>query len=237
MARIQKVCSMALSLRKKEKIGVRQPLQCIAIPVTSAAIKEGIEALQGIILDEVNLKGVNFIEGNMVEKKVKPNFRVMGKKFGKQMKDAAAVVTALSQEQIAALENGAITINVCGADYELTREDVEIQAEDMPGWSVTSEGALTVALDITITPELRLEGMAREVIRCIQAQRKNMGLEISDRINVVVSECEQATELINTFGSHIAAQVLATQLTNGDATGGEELDLDSFKLTVKIEKA
>ncbi len=237
MARVQKVCSMALSLRKKEKIGVRQPLQCIAIPVTSAAIKEGIESLQNIILDEVNLKTINFIEGNMVEKKVKPNFRVMGKKFGKQMKDAAAVVTALSQEQIAALEAGVITINVCGQDYELTREDVEIQAEDMPGWSVTSEGALTVALDITITPELRLEGMAREIIRNIQAQRKNSGLEISDRIKVVISDCEQAQELVAAYGSHIAAQVLATDLSVGSAEGGEELDLDSFKLIIKIEKA
>jgi len=237
MARVQKVCSMALSLRKKEKIGVRQPLECIAIPVTSAAIKEGIEALKQIILEEVNLKTVNFIEGNMVEKKVKPNFRVMGKKFGKQMKDAAAVVTALSQEQIAELESGNITINVCGTDYELTREDVEIQAEDMPGWSVTSEGALTVALDITITPELRLEGMAREVIRNIQAQRKNSGLEISDRIKVVVSDGEQTKELVDNFGKHIATQVLATDLSVGNADGGEELDLDSFKLTIKIEKA
>ena len=237
MARVQKVCSMALSLRKKEKIGVRQPLQRIAIPVTSAAIKEGIEALQGIILDEVNLKTIDFIEGNMVEKKVKPNFRVMGKKFGKQMKDAAAVVTALSQEEIAALEAGTITINVCGTDYELTREDVEIQAEDMPGWSVTSEGALTVALDITITPELKLEGMAREIIRNIQAQRKNSGLEISDRIKVVVSDSEQTKELVDTYGNHIAAQVLATDLKVGNAEGGEELDLDTIKLVIKIEKA
>lgn len=235
MACIQKVCSMALSLRKKEKIGVRQPLQRIAIPVTSATIKEGIESLQGIILDEVNLKTIDFIEGNMVEKKVKPNFRVMGKKFGKQMKDAAAVVTALSQEEIAALEVGTISINVCGTDYELTREDVEIQAEDMPGWSVTSEGALTVALDITITPELKLEGAAREIIRNIQAQRKNSGLEITDRIKVCLSEGSEA--LVEKYGEHIAQQVLATSLVCGPVTEGEEIDLDTYKLKVQIEKA
>lgn len=235
MACIQKVCSMALSLRKKEKIGVRQPLQRIAIPVTSAAIKEGIEALQEIILDEVNLKTIDFIEGNMVEKRVKPNFRVMGKKFGKQMKDAAAVVTALSQEEIAALESGTITINVCGTDYELTREDVEIQAEDMPGWSVTSEGALTVALDITITPELKLEGMAREIIRNIQAQRKNSGLEITDRIKVCLSEGGET--LVEKYGEHIAQQVLATSLVCGPVTEGEEIDFDTYKLRVQIEKA
>ena len=129
---VQKICSMALSLRKKEKIGVRQPLQRIAIPVTDNSIKEGIVFLKHIILEELNIKDIEFIEGQMVEKNVKPNFRVMGKKFGKQMKAAAAVVTALSQEQIAQLENGAITINVEGTDYELTRDDVEISAQDMP---------------------------------------------------------------------------------------------------------
>ncbi|MCQ2205740.1 MAG: isoleucine--tRNA ligase, partial [Bacteroidaceae bacterium] len=149
MERVQKVCSMALSLRKKEKIGVRQPLQQIAIPVTGAAVKEGIEYLQRIILEEVNLKGITFVEGQMIEKKVKPNFRVMGKKFGKQMKAAAAVVEGLSQEQIAQLEAGVLPIEVEGTAYELTREDVDILAEDMPGWSVASEGTLTVALDIT----------------------------------------------------------------------------------------
>ncbi|MBR4644594.1 MAG: isoleucine--tRNA ligase [Bacteroidaceae bacterium] len=213
---VQKICSMALSLRKKEKIGVRQPLQRIAIPVTDCSIKEGIIFLKQIILEELNIKEIEFVEGQMVEKNVKPNFRVMGKKFGKQMKAAAEVVTALSQEQIAQLENGIITINVEGTDYELTREDVEISAQDMPGWSVTSEGVLTVALDITITPELRLEGVARELVRTIQQMRKDTGLEITDRIVVTVPTNDDNTACVKNFGEYIATQVLADSISLGN---------------------
>ncbi|MCQ2222834.1 MAG: isoleucine--tRNA ligase [Bacteroidaceae bacterium] len=223
MERVQKICSMALSLRKKEKIGVRQPLQRIAIPVTDAAIKEGIVFLKNIILEELNIKDIEFIEGQMVEKNVKPNFRVMGKKFGKQMKAAAAVVSALSQEQIAELENGAITINVEGTDYELVREDVEISAQDMPGWSVTSEGVLTVALDITITPELRLEGVAREIIRSIQQMRKDSGLEITDRIKVTVPENEDNVQCLAQFSQYIASQVLAEDIKLGAELAVEKI--------------
>ena len=228
---VQKICSMALSLRKKEKIGVRQPLQRIAIPVTDSSIKEGISFLKHIILEELNIKDIEFVEGQMVEKTVKPNFRVMGKKFGKQMKAAAAVVTALSQEQIAQLENGAITINVEGTDYELTRDDVEISAQDMPGWSVTSEGVLTVALDITITPELRLEGVARELVRSIQQMRKDTGLEITDRIVVTVPRNEENESCIKTFGEYIASQVLADSITLG-----EELSVRKNTKTMEVEK-
>ena len=210
MERVQKVCSMALSLRKKEKIGVRQPLQQIAIPVTDTSMKEGLEYLQRIILEEVNLKDITFVEGQMIEKKVKPNFRVMGKKFGKQMKAAAAVVEALSQEQIAQLEAGVLPIEVEGTTYELTREDVEILAEDMPGWSVASEGTLTVALDITITPELKLEGDARDIVRSIQTLRKSSGLEITDRINLTLPAASR--EAAEAFRDYITTQVLAVSL-------------------------
>jgi len=213
---VQKICSMALSLRKKEKIGVRQPLQRIAIPVTDNSIKEGIIFLKHIILEELNIKDIEFIEGQMVEKNVKPNFRIMGKKFGKQMKAAANVVTALTQEQIAQLENGSITISVEGTDYELTRDDVEISAQDMPGWSVTSEGVLTVALDITITPELRLEGVARELVRSIQQMRKDTGLEITDRIKVTVPQNEDNEACVNTYGDYITSQVLADNISLGN---------------------
>ena len=221
---VQKICSMALSLRKKEKIGVRQPLQRIAIPVTDSSIKDGIIFLKQIILEELNIKEIEFVEGQMVEKSVKPNFRVMGKKFGKQMKAAAEVVAALSQEQIAQLENGTITINVEGTDYELTREDVEISAQDMPGWSVTSEGVLTVALDITITPELRLEGVARELVRSIQQMRKDTGLEITDRIVVAVPANEDNEACVKTFGEYITTQVLADSISLG-----EELTIQKSK--------
>ena len=228
---VQKICSMALSLRKKEQIGVRQPLRRIAIPVTDSSIKEGFNFLKHIILDELNIKDIELVEGQMVEKTVKPNFRVMGKKFGKQMKAAAAVVAALSQEQIAQLENGSVNINVEGTDYELTREDVEISAQDMPGWSVTSEGPLTVALDITVTPELRLEGVSRDLVRSIQQMRKETGLEITDRIVVTVPQSEENEACIKTFGEYIATQVLADSISLG-----EELSVRKNTKTMETEK-
>ena len=222
MERVQKVCSMALSLRKKEKIGVRQPLQQIAIPVTDAAVKEGIEYLQRIILEEVNLKGITFVEGQMIEKKVKPNFRVMGKKFGKQMKAAAAVVEGLTQEQIAQLEGGVLPIEVEGTTYELTREDVDILAEDMPGWSVAAEGTLTVALDITITPELKQEGDARDIVRSIQTLRKSSGLEITDRIKVTLPAASR--EAAEAFREYITTQVLAVGLDYAEGIDAPQIE-------------
>ncbi len=214
---VQNVCSLALSLRKKEKIGVRQPLRRIAIPVTDAGVKDGIERLKQLILEELNVKDIDFIEGNLVKKKVKPNFRVMGKKFGKLMKDAAAAVAAMTQEQISQLENGSVNVEVAGQDYELVREDVEISAEDMSGWSVSSEGALTVALDITVTPELMLEGVARDLVRSIQNLRKESGFMITDRINVVLPDNDNNRACIGSFKQYIATQVLAENITLGDA--------------------
>ena len=209
MAMVQDICTLAHSLRKKETIGVRQPLQKIAIPVTDMSIKEGVLPLQDIILDEVNIKEIEFVEGNMVEKSIKPNFRVMGKKFGKQMKAAAAVVTALSQEQIAALESGVITISVEGQDYELTREDVEISANDVPGWSVTSNGSLTVALDITVTPELKMEGAARDIVRSVQNLRKTEGLNYKDRIIVTLPDTDENKAIVEAYREYISVPVLA----------------------------
>ena len=154
----QQTTSLVLSLRKKERIIVRQPLQRIAIPVTDPLVRTRLEAVQQLVLDEVNVKTIDFVEGQMLEKKVKCNFRVMGKKFGKLMKAVNEVVTAISQDQIAELEkNGTLTVVVEGESCLIERNDVEIISEDMPGWSVANEGALTVALDITITDELRNE--------------------------------------------------------------------------------
>ena len=191
---------------------MRQPLEKIAIPVTDVALRRGVEPLLGIILEEVNLKGVDFVEGNMVEKCVKPNFRVMGKRFGKQMKAAAAAVAALSQEEIAAIERGPIVICVDGSDYELTRDDVEISANDMPGWSVASDGALTVALDIEITPELRLEGQARDIVRAVQNLRKTSGFNYKDRIVVTLPDTAEARACAVAHGEYIVSQVLADEL-------------------------
>ena len=217
MALVQDICTLAHSLRKKEGIGVRQALQRIAIPVTDGSVREGVEPLKQLILEEVNLKDVDFVEGQMVQKSIKPNFRVMGKKFGKQMKAAAAVVTAFTQEQIAQLENGSLTIQVEGADYELTREDVEIAAQDMPGWSVTSDGSLTVALDITITPELKAEGVARDVVRMIQNSRKQQNFEYKDHILVTLPDTEENRNMLAIHKAYVASQVWADEIVLGEA--------------------
>ena len=222
MALVQDICSLTLSLRKKEGIGVRQPLQKIAIPVTDASVKETVEPLKQIIFDEVNIKEIEFVEGNMVEKTIKPNFRVMGKKFGKQMKAAAAVVTAMSQEQIAALELGTVTISVEGTDYELVREDVEISANDMPGWSVTSNGSPTVAIDIAVTAELRTDSQPRALIRTVQNLRKESGLEYKDRIILTLPDTDDNRACVKEWGEYIASQVLADEIKFGAETAIEK---------------
>ena len=187
----QQITSMVLSLRKKEQIIVRQPLQTISIPVTDSLQKERIEQMKQLILDEVNVKELQFVEGGagMLVKKVKCNFRVMGKKFGKMMKAVSNAVAELTQEQIAELESkGQITIQAEGQDALIELADVEIFSEDIPGWTVANEGSLTVALDINITPELKNEAVAREIIKRIQGIRKDSGFEITDRIQVVISQ-------------------------------------------------
>ena len=175
----QQITSMVLSLRKKEKIIVRQPLQCIAIPSGDANRQQGIEAVKQLILDEVNVKELKFVEGEgLLEKKVKCNFRTMGKKFGKLMKGVAAAVDGLSQAQIAELEsNGTLSVALStGETVAIEAADVEIFSEDMPGWTVANEGSLTVALDITVTDALRTEGTARELVKRIQNLRKEKGI-------------------------------------------------------------
>lgn len=210
MALAQEVTSMVHAVRKKEKIGVRQPLQTIAIPVTDRQIKEDIQSLQQLILDEVNVKQIEFVEGQVVKKTLKPKFNVMGKKFGKLTKEAAAAVAALGQESIAELENGSTAIVVAGTTYTIVREDVDIIAEDMPGWSVTSDGLLTVALDITVTPELYREGQARDIVRNVQNLRKSTGLEMSDRIHLTLPEGMR--EAASAYADYICRQVLAVSL-------------------------
>ena len=213
MALAQQVTSMIHSLRKKEAISVKQPLQRIAIPALNAEQQERIEAMKQLILDEVNVKEIEFVEGaGMLVKKVKCNFRTMGKKFGKQMKAVASAVAEMGQEQIAMLEQGSVTLMVEGAEALIELEDVEIYSEDIPGWSVANAGTLTVALDLTITEELRLEGMAREIIRSIQQLRKDSGFEITDRIIVTLPDNEDTRACLNANYDYVASQVLATEV-------------------------
>lgn len=233
----QKVTSMVLSLRKKEHVIVRQPLQKICIPATDACQKENIEAMSQLILDEVNVKELEFVEGDMLEKKVKCNFRVMGKKFGKLMKAVAAAVGVLSQDAINELSvNGSVQVHVDGQTVEIVREDVEIVSEDIPGWTVANDGALTVALDLEITEELKNEGMAREIVKRIQAYRKSSGFEITDHIHVVLSHDDNLQKAVEAYHDYICSQVLADKLEFGAPESGEELDFEDFKISVDITK-
>lgn len=233
----QKVTSMVLSLRKKEHVIVRQPLQKICIPATDVCQKENIEAMSQLILDEVNVKELEFVEGDMLEKKVKCNFRVMGKKFGKLMKAVAAAVGALSQDAINELSvNGSVQVDVDGQTVEIVREDVEIVSEDIPGWTVANDGALTVALDLEITEELKNEGMAREIVKRIQAYRKSSGFEITDHIHVVLSHDDNLQKAVEAYHDYICSQVLADKLEFGAPESGEELDFEDFKISVDITK-
>ena len=218
MALAQQVTSMILSLRKKEQIVVKQPLQRIAIPAIDANQQQRILAMQQLILDEVNVKELEFVEAQgMLVKQVKCNFRTMGKKFGKLMKSVNAAVLAMSQEQIAELEateHLPLTLET-GEQVVVDLEDIEIFSQDIPGWSVANEGTLTVALDLTITEDLRLEGIARELIRSIQTLRKESGFDITDRINVTLPENDDNRTCLNKFSDYIASQVLANEISLG----------------------
>ena len=234
----QRITTIVLALRRKESIKVKQPLQTLMIPPVDEAQRMAIESVKDIFLQEVNVKDVKFVEGQgILVKKVKCNFRTMGKKFGKLMKGVAAQMDALTQEQIAQLEmEGSIGINVEGQDLTVEAVDVDIISEDIPGWLVGNEGNLTVALDITLTDDLRNEGMARELVNRIQNIRKKSGLEITDRICVQIEPNEAATKAVEAFGDYIARQVLADdiKLENNE---GQTVEFDEFKLNINITKS
>ena len=234
------VTSMVLSLRKKVKIPVIQALQTISIPAGDAKLRERIERMKGVILAETNVKELSFIDddSNMqLVKKVKCNFRVMGKKFGKLMKDVNNAVLAMTQEQIAMLEeSGSISLTAAGQNVTVEAADVEIISEDIPGWTIAQEGTITVALDIEITPQLKSEGLARLIIKRIQTLRKDSGFEITDRIKVVIESKPELEDAVKTFGEHISSQVLANSLTFGDASQGTEQDFGDFSANVLIVK-
>jgi isoleucyl-tRNA synthetase len=238
MAIAQRITTIVLALRRKESLKVKQPLQTLMIPPVDNAQREAIESVRQIFLQEVNVKDLKFVEGaGILVKKVKCNFRTMGKKFGKLMKGVAAQMDGLTQEQIAELESkGTIDINVEGEALTVEAADVEIISEDIPGWLVGNEGNLTVALDITLTDELRAEGMARELVNRIQNMRKKSGLEITDHIRVSIEPNEASTKAVEAFGDYIARQVLADALKL-ESNDGQAVEFDEFKLNIKITKS
>ncbi|MDE5701918.1 MAG: class I tRNA ligase family protein, partial [Bacteroides sp.] len=240
MQMAQDVTSMVLALRRKVNIKVRQPLQCIMIPVVDEEQRAHIDAVKALIMNEVNVKEIKFVDGaaGVLVKRVKCDFKKMGPKFGKQMKAVAAAVTSLSQEAIAELEkNGAYTIQLDGAEVMVEADTVEIYSEDIPGWLVANEGKLTVALDVTVTDELRREGIARELVNRIQNIRKSSGLEITDKIQIVLSKNPQTDDAVNEYKDYICNQVLGTSLMLADEIeNGTELNFDDFCLYVSIVK-
>ena len=237
----QRITSLVLSLRKKEHIIVRQPLQRISISVSSGVQRDGIETVRQLILDETNVKELEFVDGAVSSRKVKCNFRVMGKKYGKLMKAVAAAMDTLTPEQITALENeGTLSLALpeVSEPVVVDRNDVEIVSEDIPGWTVANDGNLTVALDIEITEELKREGVARELVKRIQTYRKESGFEITDHICVKLSPNAELEAVLATFGDYMSAQVLADKFEMGEvADDVPALELEDLNVKIQITKS
>lgn len=238
MGMAQKITSMVLALRRKVNIKVRQPLQAIMIPAVDDEQKNHIEAVKDLIKNEVNVKELRFVEGSgVLVKKVKCNFRTMGKKFGKLMKGIAAAMGNLSQEEISQLQTtGSYELEVEGQKAVVEATDLEIISEDIPGWLVSNEGNLTVALDVELTDELLNEGMARELINRIQNIRKEIGLEITDRINVTLSPDSKVEAALAGFADYIKAQVLADNVCIAD-NDGIAAEIEDLNINIKVAKA
>lgn len=241
MRMAQEVSSMVLALRRKVNIKVRQPLQTLMIPIVDAHQEESIEAVKGLILNEVNVKELKFVDNaaGILVKRIKPDFKKLGPRYGKIMKALAAAIQAMDQEEINAFEKaGTYTLNVGGQSAVIERADVEIISEDIPGWLVANDGSLTVALDITVTDALRKEGLARELVNRIQNLRKSSGFDITDKITVTILSNDMIDDAVKEFNSYIANQVLAVSVEITDViSDATELDFEDFKLSVRIEKA
>ena len=240
MEAAQLISSLVLSLRKKANIRVRQPLSKIMIPVANEAIKAQIEKVSHLIKSEVNIKEIEFLspDNNILVKNVKPNFKTLGKKYGKQMKQIQAYFTNMSQDEIHAFEkNNGTHLNVDGVDVELTLEDALISTQDIPGWAVTSQDDLTVALDMTITDELMQEGLAREIVNRVQNLRKTGGFEVTDRIELLIEKNEKTDAAVEKFGDYICTETLAT-IIKVDALEGVEAEelVEGINVKLMIKK-
>jgi isoleucyl-tRNA synthetase len=235
----QQATSIILSLRKRAEKNVRQPLQKAVIPTPDAETNEALLQVAELIKSEVNIKELVIVPAEQSEiqlvKKIKPQFKVLGKKVGGMMKQLAAAIAQMSQEDISSFETTG-SFELCG--YALTAEDVEIITEDMPGWLVSNNGILTIALDIELTDALIEEGVARELVNRIQNLRKQSGLEITDRITIVLEDAEQIHNAVMNCGEYIQSQVLATSITLEDGQNLEhELEMDGYNLRITIQKA
>ncbi len=240
MSLAQNISSLVHSLRKKHTIKVRQPLSKILIPVLDKVFENHVKAVEDLILSEVNTKQIEYMDdaSGVLVKKIKPNFRSLGKLYGSKMKDITAAINGFSAADISSIEQtGNFEINVGGAPINLTLEDVEISNEDIPGWLVASEGKLTVALDVTITDELRKEGIARDLVNRIQNIRKDMGLEVQDKIKVTLQKNEAIiNDAVADFKNYICTEVQALSLdVVNNLADGQPLEMDEFNLNLKVE--
>ncbi len=231
----QKICSLVHSLRKNAKIKVRTPLQKILLPVLDASFADRIRSVEDIILAEVNVKQIEYIDdtSGLLVKKVKPNFAKLGKQYGPRMKEVSAVISGLTKEEINALEKQG-TLSKSG--FDLVLEDVLLSSEDIPGWSVASEGAITVALDMTITEPLKREGIARDFVNRIQNLRKDMGLEVLDKIAIELEKPDEAVAAaLHDFKDYISTETQALALDIRESVPqATEVDMDEYQLKIRL---
>jgi isoleucyl-tRNA synthetase len=237
----QSISSLVHSLRKKEKIKVRQPLQKVLIPILKAEVKERIEAVEELIKTEINVKEVEYVDdaSGILVKNIKPNFRKLGQAYGPKMKAISGIINGFGKDEIAAIErDNAFVIEVDEEKITLSLEDVEITSQDIPGWLVASEGSLTVALDITISDELRKEGLSRDMVNRIQNLRKDKGLEVQDKIAVSykTADAMMSAALVD-FSDYIKVETQAVSLESKETNGAEKFDIDGIEIDVQIEVA
>jgi len=238
----QKISSMILGLRRKVSIKVRQPLARIMVPVTDKSFRDKFESVKDIILAEVNVRDVEYIDDTsaILVRKVKPDFKTLGPRYGKLMKDISKAVSGMSGKEIADFEStGSHRLVIDGNEITLTSADVEIISEDIPGWQVANDGKLTVALDVTITDELRYEGIARELVNRIQNMRKESGFDVTDKITVLIGDHELIREAINRHSAYIGSQTLATKVeVVSDTEDGDfwEVDIDEMAIKISVSK-
>jgi isoleucyl-tRNA synthetase len=236
----QRASSMILALRRKVNIKVRQPLARILVPVLDEKLRDQIEAVRQLILSEVNVKDVEYIHDTrgLIVKKIKPNFKTLGKKYGKMMKEISDLFAKLGQEEIYAIEESErYLLQLTSGVAEITAEDYEITSEDMPGWQVAVDGKLTIALDVTVNEDLRREGVARELVNRIQNLRKDCKFEVTDKIKVVIEERPEITDSLSMFESYICSQTLSTEIkTSALPENALEIDWEDEKLKIQIER-
>ena len=237
----QRISSLAHSLRKKSVLKVRQPLQRILVPVLNDTTRQQVGLVEDLICAEINVKHVEFLEADtsgVLVKSVKPNFKRLGQQYGPRLKAVGARIQAMTALEISALErDGNLLVDVEGQPLTLTLDDVEVRTDDLPGWLVATDGPLTVALDVTLTDELRQEGLARELVNRLQNLRKDSGLEVQDKISVSLGNSSAAlNQVVAAFDAYIREEIQAVALTLvADVSAGTKLDFDDFSVTASLK--